>query len=161
MRIATGSRLIAETDGRSADLYRTCGFSVTEPRGGRVRCTLVLREEAGRAASVRATTLEEAEAAIRASWGRDTSDDPDEWSEENPARGQCAVTAHWPRAGFSSDHSSGSSDVSRPQDARMAASASSSVVARTDAARPASSRSTSVQRTRPPRGSVTENPHVR
>jgi len=92
-RIATGSRLIAETDGRSADLYRTCGFSVTEPRGGRVRCTLVLREEAGRAASVRATTLEEAEAAIRASWGRDTSDDPDEWSEENPARGQCAVTA--------------------------------------------------------------------
>jgi hypothetical protein len=25
--------------------------------------------------------------------GPNTSDDPDEWSEENPARGQCGVTA--------------------------------------------------------------------
>jgi hypothetical protein len=37
--------------------------------------------------------LSELESAIRKSWGRDTSDDPDEWSESNPARGQCAVTA--------------------------------------------------------------------
>ena len=39
-------------------------------------------------------TLAEIEAAIRASWGRDTSDDPEEWTEDLPTRGQCAVTAH-------------------------------------------------------------------
>jgi hypothetical protein len=31
--------------------------------------------------------------AIRHSWTADTSDDPSIWSPENPARGQCAVTA--------------------------------------------------------------------
>src|SRR4029077_16804147 len=30
---------------------------------------------------------------IRAAWGRETSDDPDEWSLDNPARGQWAVTS--------------------------------------------------------------------
>jgi hypothetical protein len=39
-------------------------------------------------------TLAEIEAAVRASWGKDTSDDPDEWTPERPTRGQCAVTAH-------------------------------------------------------------------
>jgi hypothetical protein len=43
--------------------------------------------------NVAACTLAELEAAIRASWSRETSDDPDEWTEENPARGQCAVTS--------------------------------------------------------------------
>lgn len=38
-------------------------------------------------------TLAAIEAAIRESWGRDTSDDPDEWSPESPTRGQCAVTS--------------------------------------------------------------------
>lgn len=38
-------------------------------------------------------TLNELEQAIRQSWGADTSDDPDEWSLANPARGQCGVTA--------------------------------------------------------------------
>jgi hypothetical protein len=38
-------------------------------------------------------TLGELELVIRAAWSRDTSEDPDEWSAENPARGQCAVTA--------------------------------------------------------------------
>ena len=52
-----------------------------------------LDEQAAAPASIRAATLEETEAAIRAAWGRDTSDDPEEWSEQNPARGQCAVTA--------------------------------------------------------------------
>ncbi len=33
------------------------------------------------------------ETAIRAAWGKDTSDDPDEWTPSNPARGQCGVTA--------------------------------------------------------------------
>jgi hypothetical protein len=50
-------------------------------------------EQAAPPASIRATTLEETQAAIRAAWGRDTSADPEEWSELNPARGKCAVTA--------------------------------------------------------------------
>lgn len=32
-------------------------------------------------------------AAIRAGWTRETSADPDEWSEVNPSRGQCDVTS--------------------------------------------------------------------
>jgi hypothetical protein len=31
--------------------------------------------------------------AIARSWSRETSDDPQRWSDSNPARGQCAVTA--------------------------------------------------------------------
>jgi hypothetical protein len=38
-------------------------------------------------------TLNELEQTIRQSWAADTSDDPDEWSPSNPARGQCGVTA--------------------------------------------------------------------
>lgn len=38
-------------------------------------------------------TLNELEQAIQRSWAADTSDDPDEWSLANPARGQCGVTA--------------------------------------------------------------------
>src|SRR5436190_24005415 len=38
-------------------------------------------------------TLVELEQAIRESWSLDTSDDPDEWSPDNPARGQCDITS--------------------------------------------------------------------
>jgi hypothetical protein len=38
-------------------------------------------------------TLAELEAVIRNAWSKDTSDNPDEWTEFNPARGQCGVTA--------------------------------------------------------------------
>jgi hypothetical protein len=38
-----------------------------------------------------ATSLGEVEAAIRQAWGRETYDDPDDWSESNRARGRCAV----------------------------------------------------------------------
>jgi hypothetical protein len=38
-------------------------------------------------------TLAEIEAAIRASWGRDTADKDDGWTPENPSRGQCDVTS--------------------------------------------------------------------
>jgi len=41
----------------------------------------------------RAVTLAELEAAIRASWGRDTTEEPDVWTDDNPAWGNCAVTA--------------------------------------------------------------------
>jgi hypothetical protein len=91
--VATGSRLVADVDARSAELYRSSGFVVEMAEAGRVRGVRLLSEAAARADSVRAATLQETEAAIRAAWGRDTSDDPDEWSEANPARGQCAVTA--------------------------------------------------------------------
>jgi len=37
--------------------------------------------------------LEAVGAALRASWSRDTSDDPEGWSAENVAIGQCAVSA--------------------------------------------------------------------
>jgi hypothetical protein len=46
-------------------------------------------------ACVASITLERIEAAVRAAWARDTCDpvDVDDWSEANPARGQCGVTA--------------------------------------------------------------------
>ena len=37
--------------------------------------------------------LPDLESALKDSWSRETSSDPDNWSEENPAWGQCAVTA--------------------------------------------------------------------
>jgi len=40
-----------------------------------------------------AVTLRALEEAIRAAWGRDTSDEPEDWSEDNPACGQCATTS--------------------------------------------------------------------
>lgn len=47
----------------------------------------------GRMLETTSLTLSAIEAAIRESWGRDTSDDPDEWTPESPTRGQCAVTS--------------------------------------------------------------------
>jgi hypothetical protein len=38
-------------------------------------------------------TLVELEEAIRSSWGRDTTEEPDVWSEDNPGWGNCVVTA--------------------------------------------------------------------
>ncbi len=38
-------------------------------------------------------TLTAFEAAIRAAWSQDTSDDPEEWTEEWRSRGQCGVTS--------------------------------------------------------------------
>jgi len=40
-----------------------------------------------------ALTLAELEAVIRRAWSKETSDDPDEWTDSNRARGQCGVTA--------------------------------------------------------------------
>jgi len=37
--------------------------------------------------------LPDLESALKDSWSRETSSDPANWSEENPAWGQCAVTA--------------------------------------------------------------------
>ena len=43
--------------------------------------------------AARAVTLAELEQAIRASWTREISEEPDKWSDDNPAYGCCAVTA--------------------------------------------------------------------
>jgi GNAT superfamily N-acetyltransferase len=95
--VATASRLVAETDEDAVGFYRRCGFAVeeVEPRDGRARfrCSRVVETEAVQGERVRASTLAEVEAAIRDAWSRETSDDPEEWSEQNAARGQCAVTA--------------------------------------------------------------------
>jgi len=87
--VATGTRIVAAVNAETAELYRRGGFVLTN-NGVAVR---TLDEPAAPPASIRAATLDETEGAIRAAWGRDTSDDPEEWSEQNPARGQCAVTA--------------------------------------------------------------------
>lgn len=86
--VATGARIVAGADASRTDVYRAAGFT-EEPAGERL--VRVLAEAP--AQSTRAATLREIEQAIRAAWSRETSDDPDEWSETNPARGQCAVTA--------------------------------------------------------------------
>jgi hypothetical protein len=38
-------------------------------------------------------TLAQVEAIVRRAWSKDTSDDPDDWTESNAARGQCGATA--------------------------------------------------------------------
>ncbi len=38
-------------------------------------------------------TIEELKEALRKSWSKETSSDPNNWTPENPAWGQCAVTA--------------------------------------------------------------------
>lgn len=65
-----------------------CGFS----HDGRRWVRDVVAAPAPESA-VSAVTLGELEAAIRSAWGSDTTDEPGLWSRENPALGQCAVTA--------------------------------------------------------------------
>ena len=86
--VATGSRLVAAGDSEPTAAFRSTGFAVEG--GWLVR---PLDEPVASHEAVAATSLHEIESAIRSAWGRETSDDPDEWSEDNPARGQCAVTA--------------------------------------------------------------------
>jgi hypothetical protein len=88
--VATASRLVADADESSAAVYRAAGFT-TEP--GKTRLVRALAELPAPLEHARATSLHEIESAIRDAWSLETSDDPDEWSEANPARGQCAVTA--------------------------------------------------------------------
>jgi hypothetical protein len=65
--------------------YRLCGF---RERNG--EWTLPL--DAAPAPS-RAFTLTELEGAIRGAWSADTADEPETWSEDNPARNHCDVTS--------------------------------------------------------------------
>jgi GNAT superfamily N-acetyltransferase len=72
-----------------AGFFERCGF-VRAVDGAFVRD---VSPEPASDGAVRAVTLADLEAAIRASWGRDTSADPDEWTADNPSRGQCDATA--------------------------------------------------------------------
>jgi hypothetical protein len=47
--------------------------------------------------------LADVEQALKASWTRETSDDPDRWTPENPPLGQCAVSALVIRALYGGD----------------------------------------------------------
>ena len=91
--VVTAERLLAETDETGAAVYTRAGFTAEPLPEGRFRCIREIDAAPASVVAVAATTLATLEAAIRAAWSRETSDDPDEWSEENPARGQCAVTA--------------------------------------------------------------------
>jgi hypothetical protein len=91
--VATAARLVAGADERLTDVYRECGFVAEGVEDVDLRWVRSLEETHAPPGTVRSATLAEIEAAIRSSWGRDTSDDPEEWSTSNPARGQCAVTA--------------------------------------------------------------------
>ena len=88
--VATGARIVADADGSHAAAFRAAGFTA-DP--GQRRFVHALDERPAPLDRTRATSLGEIEAAIREAWGRETSDDPDDWSEANRARGQCAVTA--------------------------------------------------------------------
>lgn len=94
---AAGPRLLAETDEEAAEFYRRCGFEV-EPLarrrdGQRFQCVRPIVLHPGAPSAVHAWTLTELERAIRSSWGIETSDDPEQWTKDNPARGQCVGTA--------------------------------------------------------------------
>jgi GNAT superfamily N-acetyltransferase len=95
--VATARRLVAESDDDAVGFFERCGFTAeeVEPEGGRrrFRCSRSIGAGAAPPEAVRAITLGDLEQAIRSCWDRETSDDPDEWSEANPARGQCAATA--------------------------------------------------------------------
>jgi hypothetical protein len=54
-------------------------------------------------ATHRRPALAEVEDALRGAWTRDTSDDPLGWSEDNPALGQCGVSALVVRAIYGGD----------------------------------------------------------
>jgi len=60
------------------------------PRDGRWAREIVAVPDDGAAQAV---TLAELEDAIRSSWTREVSEEPDKWSEDNPAYGCCAVTS--------------------------------------------------------------------
>ena len=91
--VATGSRLVAAAENVAAAAFRSSGFAAEADSAGRVWLVRALEEPPAAPEAVAATSLREIELAIRSAWSRETSDDPDEWSDDNPARGQCAVTA--------------------------------------------------------------------
>ena len=81
-------RFRVECDAEVAGFFERCGF-VPGPNGTLIRD--MPTEPAPEATA--SVTLAALEAAIRASWSQETSADPDEWTVDNPSRGQCDATA--------------------------------------------------------------------
>ena len=81
-------RFRVECDLDAAGFFERCGF-IREQDGALVRDVPTDPDPVASAA----VTLSDLEAAIRASWSRETSADPDEWTVDNPSRGQCDATA--------------------------------------------------------------------
>jgi hypothetical protein len=82
------ARILARRGAVEPSLLLGAGF---EPDGLELARTLDV--VAAEPAAVSAATLEELEAAIRNAWAADTSADPDRWSSDDPAHGQCDATA--------------------------------------------------------------------
>ena len=81
-QVGTATRLLGDDDA-----LRAYGF---EERDGRwVRELTPAVDDS----AARAVTLGELERAIRESWTREVSEQPEKWSDDNPAYGCCAVTA--------------------------------------------------------------------
>jgi len=81
-------RFRVECDAEVVGFFERCGFA-PDPDGTLVRRVSTEPDPEATAA----VTLADLETAIRASWSQETSADPDEWTEENPSRGQCDATA--------------------------------------------------------------------
>jgi predicted N-acetyltransferase YhbS len=81
-------RFRVECDAGVAGFFERCGFV---PGSGGALVRDMPTEPAPEATA--AVTLRDLEAAIRASWSQETSADPDEWTVDNPSRGQCDATA--------------------------------------------------------------------
>jgi predicted N-acetyltransferase YhbS len=81
-------RFRVECDAAVAGFFERCGF-VREADGRLVREVPTDPDPLASAA----VTLADLEAAFRSSWSRETSADPDEWTVDNPSRGQCDATA--------------------------------------------------------------------
>lgn len=80
--VATATRIFGDDD-------RLASFGFEREHGRWVRELLVEADDEAAAF----VTLSQLEQAIRSSWDRETAEGPDEWSEDNPALGNCAVTA--------------------------------------------------------------------
>jgi GNAT superfamily N-acetyltransferase len=90
---AMADRFLAHCGRDVTGFFERCGFTTSPADDGGFDCVRLFLPLPGAPQAVHAVTLAGLEAAIRGSWSRETSADPDEWSPENPARGQCDVTA--------------------------------------------------------------------
>jgi len=93
----TCQNLVAEADGDGARFCGRVGFTIrpAEAKDGRPRFRWVrpIPVAPADADVTQAFTFAEVQDPIRQCWSRETSDDSDDWSEQNPARGPCASTA--------------------------------------------------------------------
>ena len=91
---AMADRFVARCEPDAVGFFERCGFTACPAdEGDGFDCVRVFSPLPAAPGAVSAFTLAGLEAAIRQSWSSETSADPDEWSPENPSRGQCDVTA--------------------------------------------------------------------